>query len=188
MQSTRDKLDLRPLEVAQLGSPETVAVADQDHGCVPMAPAAALPGGGHQPLDFARRLDTREFELRNLQLLVPPARPSVFPRYFPLRRRTTNELISYFFLSVKRLNATQRQRATASGSRHSHSRPMRLVRTAPIDRAARIIDSRCQREGARFSISVCLAQHQPASSEVDTSGAALAQRPVGSDAAADPGA
>jgi hypothetical protein len=44
---------------------------------------------------------------------------------------------------------------------------MRLVRTAPIDRAARIIDSRCQREGARFSISACLAQHQPASSEVD---------------------
>jgi hypothetical protein len=83
---------------------------------------------------------------------------------------------NYFFLSVKRLNATQRQRATASGSRHSHSRPMRLVRTAPIDRAARIIDSRCQREGARFSISVCLAQHQPASSEVDTSGAALAQK------------
>src|SRR5262245_54086643 len=41
---------------------------------------------------------------------------------------------------------------------------MRLARTAPIDRAARIIDSRCQREGARFSISVCLAQHQPASS------------------------
>ena len=52
MQSTRRRLDLRPLEVAQLGSPETVAVADQDHGCV-MAPAAALPGGGHQPLDFA---------------------------------------------------------------------------------------------------------------------------------------
>jgi len=35
---------------------------------------------------------------------------------------------------------------------------------------------RCQREGARFSISVCLAQHQPASSEVDTSGPALAQK------------
>ena len=50
------------------------------------------------------------------------------------------------------------------------------LRTAPIDRAVRIIDSRCQREGARFSISVCLAQHQPASSEVDTSGAALAQK------------
>jgi hypothetical protein len=72
--------------------------------------------------------------------------------------------------------AAQRQRATASGSRHSHSWPMRLVRTAPIDRAARIIDSRCQREGARFSISVCLAQHQRASSEVETSDAALAQK------------
>jgi hypothetical protein len=47
------KAPLEPLEAAQLGSPETVAVADQDHGCVPMAPAAALPGGGHQPLDFA---------------------------------------------------------------------------------------------------------------------------------------
>jgi hypothetical protein len=53
MQSTRRRLDLRPLEVAQLGSPKTVAIADQDHGCVPMAPAAALSGGGHQPLDFA---------------------------------------------------------------------------------------------------------------------------------------
>jgi hypothetical protein len=51
-----------------------------------------------------------------------------------------------------------------------------LVRTAPIDRAARIIDSRCQREGGRFSFSFCLAQHQPASSEVDTSGAALTQK------------
>jgi hypothetical protein len=33
-----------------------------------------------------------------------------------------------------------------------------------------------QRDGARFSINVCLAQHQPASSELDTSGAALAQK------------
>jgi hypothetical protein len=56
------------------------------------------------------------------------------------------------------------------------TRPMRLVRTAPIDRAVRIIDSRCQREGARFSMSVCLAQHQPASSEVDTSGEVLVQK------------
>jgi hypothetical protein len=46
---------------------------------------------------------------------------------------------------------------------------------APIDRAARIIDSRCQREARAFRLTVCLAQHQPASSEVDTSGAALAQ-------------
>jgi hypothetical protein len=37
------------------------------------------------------RLDTREFELGNLQLLVPPARPSVFPRYFPCAEgRLTN--------------------------------------------------------------------------------------------------
>jgi hypothetical protein len=34
---------------------------------------------------------------------------------------------------------------------------------------------RIQREGARFS-SVCLAQHQPASSDVDTSGPALARK------------
>ena len=63
---------------------------------------------------------------------------------------------------------------------HGGGRPKgarnRPLRTAPIDRAVRIIDSRCQREGARFSISICLAQHQPASSEVDTSGAALAQK------------
>ena len=55
MQSTRRQFDLRPLEVAQLGSPETVAVADQDHGCVPMAPAASLPGGTHEALDLAAR-------------------------------------------------------------------------------------------------------------------------------------
>src|SRR5262245_49345518 len=53
---------------------------------------------------------------------------------------------------------------------------MRLVRTTPIDRAARIIDSLCQRESARLAISVCLAQHQPATSEVDTSGAPLAPK------------
>ena len=38
------------------------------------------------------------------------------------------------------------------------------------------MDSRSQREGARFSSPVCLAQHQPASSEVVTSGPALAQK------------
>ena len=32
------------------------------------------------------------------------------------------------------------------------------------------------RESVRFSISVCLAQHRPASSEVETSGASLAQK------------
>jgi hypothetical protein len=34
----------------------------------------------------------------------------------------------------------------------------------------------CQREGARFPISVCLAQHQLASSEVDTSGASASPK------------
>jgi hypothetical protein len=33
------------------------------------------------------RLDTHEFELGNLQLLVPTARPSVFPRYFTWAER-----------------------------------------------------------------------------------------------------
>ena len=55
MQSTRRRLDLRPLEVAQLGSPETVAVADQDHRRIAMAPAASLPGGTHEALDLAAR-------------------------------------------------------------------------------------------------------------------------------------
>ena len=35
---------------------------------------------------------------------------------------------------------------------------------------------RCQRESARSPISVCLSQHQPARSQVETSGAALAQK------------
>src|SRR5215472_16388304 len=34
-----------PLQIAQLGRPQAVAIADQDHGCVPMAVAAGLPGG-----------------------------------------------------------------------------------------------------------------------------------------------
>src|SRR5262249_47196048 len=46
------ELDLRPLEIAQLGSPQAVPVTDQDHRRVPMAPAARSPGCSHQPLDL----------------------------------------------------------------------------------------------------------------------------------------
>jgi len=44
-----------PLQIAQLGRPQAVAIADQDHGCVPMAVPARLPGGRHQALDLGRR-------------------------------------------------------------------------------------------------------------------------------------
>ena len=49
------QLDLRPLQIAQLGRPQAVAIADQDHSRVPMAVAAGLPGGRHQALDLGRR-------------------------------------------------------------------------------------------------------------------------------------
>jgi len=39
------QLDLRPLQIAQLGRPQAVAIANQDHSRVPMAVAAGLPGG-----------------------------------------------------------------------------------------------------------------------------------------------
>ena len=55
------------------------------------------------------------------------------------------------------------------------SRPARPPPSEAV-RASADHQLRCQREGARFSISVCLAQHQPASSEVNNSGAALAQK------------
>src|SRR5262249_2009713 len=48
------QLDLRPLQIAQLGCPQAVAIADQDHSRVPMAVAAGLPGGRHQALDLGR--------------------------------------------------------------------------------------------------------------------------------------
>src|SRR5262249_53593123 len=48
---TLGELNLRPLQIAQLGRPQAVAIADQDHGCVPMAVAAGLPGGRYQALD-----------------------------------------------------------------------------------------------------------------------------------------
>jgi len=55
VQAARGQLDLGPLQVAQLGCSQTVAVADQDHGRVAMAPAAALPGRRHQALDLSAR-------------------------------------------------------------------------------------------------------------------------------------
>ena len=50
--SPRGQLDLRPLQIAQLGRPQAVAV---DHSRVPMAVAAGLPSGRHQALDLGRR-------------------------------------------------------------------------------------------------------------------------------------
>src|SRR5262245_55527382 len=49
------RLNLRPLQIAQLGRPQAVAIADQDHSRVPMAVATGLFGGRHQPLDLGRR-------------------------------------------------------------------------------------------------------------------------------------
>jgi hypothetical protein len=53
VQAARIQLNLRPLQIAQLAGPQTVPVADQDHGRVAMAPAAALPGRRHQALDLS---------------------------------------------------------------------------------------------------------------------------------------
>jgi hypothetical protein len=122
-----------------------------DHGCAPMAPAIALPGGSHEALDLAARLDTREFELGNLQLLVPAGRLSVFPRYFPCAEgRLTNY---WFFLpqcqTAKRDSAPARHggRSANSGlSRHSRGRP----RPAPRPTCVAISTAalRIERQGA----------------------------------------
>jgi hypothetical protein len=48
------QLDLMPLQVADLGSPKTVPVGDQDHGGVAM-PVATVLGRVHEPLDLGRR-------------------------------------------------------------------------------------------------------------------------------------
>src|SRR5215475_689186 len=47
------QFDLLPLQVADLGGPQTVATGDQDHGRVAMPIAAVLAGAVHQPLDLA---------------------------------------------------------------------------------------------------------------------------------------
>jgi hypothetical protein len=52
VQAAGAKLDLAPPQIAQLGSLQAVAIADQDHGRVAMPPPAALPGRSHQRLDL----------------------------------------------------------------------------------------------------------------------------------------
>jgi hypothetical protein len=71
----------------------------------------------------------------------------------------------FFFLSVKWLNATQRQRAISSGNRQILLlRPRRRTRRAPTDRAARFIDDRSDSVSGRFSISTTRGQHHVPSS------------------------
>src|SRR6266699_5833156 len=87
MQSTRRQLDLRPLKVAQLGSPETVAVADQDHGCVRWPQrlpflAAAISRSTSRPVRYSR-VRTRELTV------FGAGRPAVrFTTIFPQRWAT----------------------------------------------------------------------------------------------------
>jgi hypothetical protein len=52
VQAPRGEFDLVPLQVAQLRGPQTMPVADQDHGGVAVTVAAVLPGRGHQGLDL----------------------------------------------------------------------------------------------------------------------------------------
>jgi len=53
VQAALGQLDLLPLQVADLGGPQAVAVGDQDHGRIPMPVAAMLSGAVHQPLNLA---------------------------------------------------------------------------------------------------------------------------------------
>src|SRR5262249_1920807 len=46
------QFDLLPLQVADLGGRQTVAIGDKDHGRVAMAVAAMLAGAVHEPLDL----------------------------------------------------------------------------------------------------------------------------------------
>src|SRR5499427_4982221 len=48
VQPAGGQLNLRPLQIAQFGRPQAVAVTNQDHGCVPVAVAARCPGRRHQ--------------------------------------------------------------------------------------------------------------------------------------------
>ena len=116
------------------------------------------------------RLDTREFELGNLQLLVPTGRPSVFPRYFPCAEgRLTN--YHFFLPQCQTAKRDQRQRAaTPSGNRQIQLlRPRRRIRRAPNDRAARFIDDRSDSDSGRFSISTTRGQHHVPSSTLSAS-------------------
>src|SRR5262249_5346267 len=52
MQTAGIKLDLMPLQIAHLRSPEAMAIGDQNHRCIAMAVAIAL-GSSDQALDLA---------------------------------------------------------------------------------------------------------------------------------------
>src|SRR5262249_60205210 len=53
VEAPRIQLDLRPLQIAQLRGPQSMPIADQDHGRIPMPVPASLSGGGHQTLDLS---------------------------------------------------------------------------------------------------------------------------------------
>src|SRR5262245_49728679 len=97
VQPTRIQLHLRPLQIAQLGRPQAVAIADQDHGCVPMAVAAGLPGGRHQALDLRRRQVLAGAKRGIYSGWWRPGAPAVFPNILPAFR--TNWRINVLFLS-----------------------------------------------------------------------------------------
>jgi hypothetical protein len=83
VQAARGQLDLRPLQVAQLGCSQAVAVADQDHGRVAMAQrlpflAAAIRRSISRPVRYSR---VRTRELTVFGAARPPARFStIFPQ------------------------------------------------------------------------------------------------------------
>src|SRR5262249_818810 len=52
VQAPLGKLDLMPLQVAQLRGPQAMPIGDQDHRGVAVTTAAVLAGGSHQPLDL----------------------------------------------------------------------------------------------------------------------------------------
>ena len=61
---------------------------------------------------------------------MPTPRLSVFPRYFPCAEgRLTNYQVFVPQCQTTKRDSEPPQSAAASGSRHSHSRPIRLVRT-----------------------------------------------------------
>ena len=53
VQAALGEFDLLPLQVADLGGPQAMAVGHQDHGRVAMPIAAMLTGAVHQPFDLA---------------------------------------------------------------------------------------------------------------------------------------
>jgi len=53
VQAALGELDLLPLQVADLGGPQAVAIGDKDHGRVAMPIAAMLAGAVYQPVDLA---------------------------------------------------------------------------------------------------------------------------------------